>query len=421
MAKCNKCAAGLKRNEKDLCVKCQRDLENANAPLIDELLMYANFHKNGATKELLVRTMSGFFTNIEIVAAKSLLYERFGNLNILVNGQNRRDSENRTELMAICCDIVDDLFKLEENDVTCVCCAKNWKRVPKMAPEECTNISTADKLAQFEAKMHLYDNALSEIRIENYDIKSRVLCMEKKYGENKIDGGWPALKSNRETNNTSGAKIKSPVSRPTAELLQTAGSIVQNVPAANQGTHGTNATARQPNVAESAGTGPVLSNNTHENHQTPDRPWNVQGSHRRNRDRVNVTSRESSPRDTARVNSRYQPRDQPQDGNTRVYRSNYGIITGSSRSGGLRATTLPIRDFFVYRLNSEDDSTALSDYMKSKDITPRDIVPKQKQGSTFNSFKVTVDVTDAEKMMNPDTWQYGVCVKKWRDYNLSRN
>ena len=44
------------------------------------------------------------------------------------------------------------------------CCAVNWMRIPKIAPEEIINISTADKLAEMEAKFMFYDNALSEIR-----------------------------------------------------------------------------------------------------------------------------------------------------------------------------------------------------------------------------------------------------------------
>ena len=65
-------------------------------------------------------------------------------------------------MMAISCDIIDYLFRLEENDVIVSCCASNWKRMPKMAPKEITNISLADKVASLSAKLDLYDSAFAE-------------------------------------------------------------------------------------------------------------------------------------------------------------------------------------------------------------------------------------------------------------------
>ena len=87
--------------------------------------------------------------------------------------------------MAICSDIIDDLFKLEENDINITCCAVNWMRIPKIAPEEIINISTADKLAEMEAKFVFYDNALSEIRRENATIENRMNGIVKTIGPDK--------------------------------------------------------------------------------------------------------------------------------------------------------------------------------------------------------------------------------------------
>ena len=53
--------------------------------------------------------------------------------------------------MAMCCDLIDDLFKLEENNIKVVCVASNVKRLPRINPEEVTQISMADKLAQLES------------------------------------------------------------------------------------------------------------------------------------------------------------------------------------------------------------------------------------------------------------------------------
>ena len=47
----------------------------------------------------------------------------------------------------------------------------------------------------------------------------------------------------------------------------------------------------------------------------------------------------------------------------------------------------------------------------------RDIVAKNNPDSKFNSFKVSVNVVDAEKFNNPDVWPVGVCVKRWRSFD----
>ena len=90
-------------------------------------------------------------------------------------------------------------------------------------------------------------------------------------------------------------------------------------------------------------------------------------------------------------------------------------ITGNSTSGGIRATPLPVRDLFVYRVNSDDTTDVLCAYLRSHGIVPIAVVPKNQQGSKFNSFKVTVNIANVEKMMEPSTWQCGVCVRRWRE------
>ena len=76
---------------------------------------------------------------------------------------------------------------------------------------------------------------------------------------------------------------------------------------------------------------------------------------------------------------------------------------------------LPVRDLFVYRVNSYDNICVLSGYLRSHGIVPIAVVSKNQQGSKFNSFKVTANVSNVEKMMEPSTWQCGVCIRRWRE------
>ena len=61
---CDKCDVRLSRDVGNICYKCQYNVIVLEAPLISEVLMYADFHRKSATKETLVNTMCGFFTDM---------------------------------------------------------------------------------------------------------------------------------------------------------------------------------------------------------------------------------------------------------------------------------------------------------------------------------------------------------------------
>ena len=66
-------------------------------------------------------------------------------------------------------------------------------------------------------------------------------------------------------------------------------------------------------------------------------------------------------------------------------------------------------------MNSDDTTDVLSAYLLCHGIVPIAVVSKNQQGSKFNSFKVTVNIANMEKMMEPFTWQCGVSVRRWRE------
>ena len=50
-------------------------------------------------------------------------------------------------------------------------------------------------------------------------------------------------------------------------------------------------------------------------------------------------------------------------------------------------------------------------------LSDRSTFAKNNPDSKFNSFKVSVNVVDAEKFNNPDVWPVGVCVRRWRSFD----
>ena len=56
-------------------------------------------------------------------------------------------------------------------------------------------------------------------------------------------------------------------------------------------------------------------------------------------------------------------------------------------------------------------------HMAGYNIMTRDIVAKNNPDSMFNSFKVSINVVDAEKFNHPDVWPVGVYVRRWRSFD----
>ena len=78
--------------------------------------------------------MLDFYTSDEILTAKKLLWDVYGNF--LENFTDRRTTDNRTAEDANLNDILIALINLDAKNVTTEFVAKDLHRVPKRAPEE---------------------------------------------------------------------------------------------------------------------------------------------------------------------------------------------------------------------------------------------------------------------------------------------
>ena len=90
---------------------------------------------------------------------------------------------------------------------------------------------------------------------------------------------------------------------------------------------------------------------------------------------------------------------------------------GQSTSGNLRGGELPVRDFFVSRVHKDDGVEQMRNFLQGKDIEVRDVVLKSANDAKFNSFKLSVSVDDADKVMDPILWGRGVRVTRWRKFD----
>ena len=88
--------------------------------------------------------------------------------------------------------------------------------------------------------------------------------------------------------------------------------------------------------------------------------------------------------------------------------------TASPSSSLVKGAPPPRRDFFVFRLDKSTTAEQLLMYLNDKDVSPIDAVEVSHPHSKFKSFKVTVSITNAEKILNPECWPRGIGVRRYR-------
>ncbi len=94
--------------------------------MVRELLMYSNFHRMASSKDCLFKAICGLFKPEEVQYAKDMLWNKFGDYDILKEHIDIRDSPNHTEIMAMSEDIIDALHDLEESEIDVICYTVNW-------------------------------------------------------------------------------------------------------------------------------------------------------------------------------------------------------------------------------------------------------------------------------------------------------
>ena len=67
----------------------------------------------------------------------------------------------------------------------------------------------------------------------------------------------------------------------------------------------------------------------------------------------------------------------------------------------LQTIPFPVNDLFIHQMNSDKNTDVLNSSRQG--ILPISIVSKTQQGSKSNSFKVTLNISNVEKMMDPST------------------
>ncbi len=86
---------------------------------------------------------------------------------------------------------------------------------------------------------------------------------------------------------------------------------------------------------------------------------------------------------------------------------NDNVVKGNASPSKIRGAALT-RDMFVSHLDRDTNAKDLEDHIKEKGIVVIDIEQKSNEKANLKSFKVKVNKSDYEKMMDPEIWPRGV-------------
>ena len=208
-----------------------------------------------------------------------------------------------------------------------MCAASNWKRLPRINPEEVTQISMADKLAQLESKFSFYDAALIDVKSMSSSMDVRIKNIKKSNTKE-----CPLIISNGRSDPTD-----------------------------------INDTTAPQTVVKSDTYSDVV-------------------SRRERRTYRNQTDRSRIGSDFNKRTGNNGYPDMKDSSNKSGYRRRSGFM-GNSSTGGLRAGPLPVRDFFVSRIQKEEGVEEVRAHMAGYNIMARDIVAKNNPDSSSIHLK----------------------------------
>ena len=363
----------------DEMVSVQNDVPSSrDVTLMNELLMYTAYHRKSSPRDDLIKLLCSFFKEEQVKDAKDLLWATFSSHDCLGDYVERRDSVNKPKIQAMCLDIYKAMGIIDEMEVHVNYCAKDWSLVPKIAPGSITDIGIAEKMSDLEARFKLMCDRIGSLEC---DTRSHGTLIQ------EINSKTDALKSNVDSINNGSPKEDAPNQQVNAHATEkNLLAVIETLPSTSSATAGPSTDKNLPENSSDANDGPFM-RPTHEVR------------------RENKTIRQQQRRMYSKVASDTTHRAPERKHNAKVI----GLATGT----GLRSAPLPNRDFFVYRVHKEDGVDKIKAFLTSKKINVKEVELTSHLNAKFNSFKVTVDIKDADVITNASFWEKGICVRKW--------
>ena len=333
--------------------------------IVNELLAYCIYYQKSSTRDAIYRVVIDFFNPEEISNAKHDLWDSMRDH--LDAFEARRDSKHglvhEKELNDIldAIIVIDSIFNGSDNPVIFV--AYNLKRLPRVAPEEVDIISLVTRLGELEDKFKVLGG-----KVSTNTGKVEVL-MDAKFQPGYAD----AVRQNVQSRPNPGPTTPS--------------TLPQRPPAARPSNANPNSgSSLQPSANASQSRGGA--------HPPPPPPSGEGGGgdtgtdgFQQQRDARRRQNRQRAPRKL-------------------VYGSKDS--TASSLRAGKR-----YKELFIFNLETTTSADDVTNFLVENDITVCDIDIQSKDSAPNRSFRLKVDTSDAEKLLNPEFWPAQIGIRPY--------
>ena len=446
---------------------------NKKPPIVNELLCYVQFYMHRSPKDNIAEVINRFYSDEEVITAKDILDDNYQGCftHELKNRRNTRPSKNsrgKDETESTVDDILIVMYELDKSKIDTSFVALNLARLPKCDPKDVDPFSNLQLILSLQERLQQLEDNVGSVHVEVIsnteslkrntksideieDVIAKMVVneasFEKVIASNSVNHGSQTEVNgsgdpnvNNGSNNSEDA-ADTPATGPVELVSHTEPppSLPHPHPPPqpinpNPGASGIGV---PPKLVQPAGHGGSASVGGHFNSNV--QPVGRRGSSTmagngnsngfngwqkvgrngrliRNNDRGRFQGNGGNHYGGSNgARNQYVGRrgSVQQDNEDSVARPRIRFF-GTASGGAFRGGRLPKREFFISRVDPSTEDRDISDFLSNNGFSNFEIKLMSRSAATFKSYKLTVCMSDKDKVLQPDMWPQGTLVKKWK-------
>ena len=455
------------------------DKTDDNRLIHNELLCYVQFHMRRCPKQKIVDVVGRCFSVDVIMQARDVLNNTFGD-KLSAKLKQRRNGQGKVRSDITLDDIVSAMMELDQNNIVTNFGAKDIMSLPKCDPKDVDNFAVLERVMLLEERIKSFEKGLSEnvVKIMTNSDKIDVLSDEvKTHGTLLLDKLEPAtptfaeiiasevnasseLQDESRRDSDIDVSIPSGDSGASHDTQSTPGAAANtsNTAASTSNTSNDNASVMLSAVSDGSSNGSggppsgpsqsggssissgVLLNGPGTQSGTRVSLSNGGASNGAGRSSTGGASSGSGWSSNGGASSGSQPHNRAKHSGTVTGNSNSWnvvgrngkavvangqrqnrkrVIEGNVQSDVIRGAPPPKRDFFISRVLPHTDDESFKKFICDNVVRNFELSLTSNSRAKFKSYKLSVDITDRDKVFRPEVWPMGVKLQRWRVRNDS--
>ena len=411
-----------KENSSQYESKHTRSIESqSDSIILNHVLCYVKNGMNMGVPNLIKKSVLGFFSEKEILAAKEILFERCAT-SIIGVFKRRITTSTRTETAANLDDILDALKLLDRNPSCPIFAVSSLdlNRLPRSRPEELNDITVVDRISQlensFDALKCLFETSRCSCSCSSSSSSSSSSAVRGKGAAPAAAAAPPSPNSAPSDDTRTSQKQKRPVVAAAAAAAANPPSP-NSVPSVDKSssssslTPGTSVRRSSSSSSSATGNSQAVDKSRSSYSEVVRRNVPASPSHTDNDNDIN------NDNDGFKVVKNKNKMSTTPDGhnrqdNNKAKKKKYVAVTGINQHAKVKAAPEPSRSVLLHRLHKDTETDELRD-MISVNFEIRQLVLLSQENSSFKSYRLDIPISQFKNAFNADMWPQGVGVKPY--------